>query len=68
MSKPDWKDSPTWAKYLAMDDNGDWFWYEIEPDFNSRKGRWYGDNGKWIFHEQHMQESRVTNGTLERRP
>ena len=29
--KPDWKEAPVWANYLAMDQNGDWFWYEGEP-------------------------------------
>ncbi len=29
--KPDWKDAPSWAKWLAMDENGDWLWYEDRP-------------------------------------
>lgn len=29
--KPDWKDAPEWAKWVAMDDDGDWYWYEEEP-------------------------------------
>lgn len=29
--KPDWKDAPEWAKYLAMDSDGWWYWYENEP-------------------------------------
>lgn len=31
--KPDWKDAPDWAMWLAQDTNGDWYWYEIEPTF-----------------------------------
>ncbi len=31
--KPDWKDAPEWANYLAMDENGAWWWYEMEPVF-----------------------------------
>ena len=31
MSKPDWKDAPEWAQWLAMDINGDWWWYEGQP-------------------------------------
>lgn len=31
MSKPDWKDAPEWAQWLAQDENGKWFWYEREP-------------------------------------
>jgi hypothetical protein len=32
--KPDWKDAPAWAKFLAMDISGAWFWFEEEPFFN----------------------------------
>lgn len=30
--KPDWKDAPEWANYLAMDRDGQWFWYEERPN------------------------------------
>lgn len=29
--KPDWKDAPEWASYLAMDQSGDWYWFEARP-------------------------------------
>ena len=29
--KPDWKDAPEWVKYLAMDEDGTWYWYGKEP-------------------------------------
>ena len=29
--KPDWKDAPEWARYLAMDSTGYWFWFEEKP-------------------------------------
>jgi hypothetical protein len=29
--KPDWKDAPDWANYLAKDVNGSWWWYEKKP-------------------------------------
>lgn len=28
MNTPEWKDAPEWAQYVAMDESGDWFWYE----------------------------------------
>lgn len=31
MSKPDWKDAPGLANWLAQDLSGKWFWYECEP-------------------------------------
>lgn len=29
--KPDWKTAPEWAQWLAMDADGGWRWYAIEP-------------------------------------
>lgn len=29
--KPDWKDAPEWAQWLAMDADGLWAWYASEP-------------------------------------
>lgn len=29
--KPDWKDAPEWAQWLAQDSDGDWWWYAVEP-------------------------------------
>lgn len=30
--KPDWKDAPEWARWLAMNDDGVWHWYENAPE------------------------------------
>lgn len=30
--KPDWKDAPEWANFMAMDCNDDWYWYEKKPE------------------------------------
>lgn len=29
--KPDWKDAPEWATYLAQDKDRGWWWYEKQP-------------------------------------
>ena len=29
--KPDWKDAPEWANWLAMYEDGTWFWFKDEP-------------------------------------
>lgn len=29
--KPDWNDAPEWAKWLAMDIDGEWFWFAEKP-------------------------------------
>lgn len=28
---PSWDDAPGWANWLAMDVNGEWYWYEYKP-------------------------------------
>ena len=63
--KPDWKDAPEWAQWLAMDANGQWAWHENRPlirgtikpateYWTSKGGKQYLATG-WIF-------------SLERRP
>ena len=40
MSKPDWKDAPYWAGWLAQDWSGRWYWYETRPrSYSIRWGR-----------------------------
>jgi len=41
--KPDWKDAPEWARWLAMDDDGSWWWYSIRP---KNYGAYFGLRGK----------------------
>ena len=41
-NRPQWKDAPKWAKWLALDDCGQWRWYEKKPliIWNSFYGHW----------------------------
>lgn len=39
--KPDWKGAPKWANWLAMDKNGEWYWYKNKPEAEAR--RWCSD-------------------------
>lgn len=61
--KPSWSDAPEWAKYLAMDEDGEWFWYENKPDLASI---WWAYTGKI------MEAPTIPDGncrdTLEPRP
>ena len=63
MNKPDWKDAPEWANYLAMDASGDWYWYELEP---------FEDASVWVEYEGRMQAAQITSSnwkdSLEQRP
>lgn len=27
----DWSTAPSWARYAAMDSDGNWYWYELKP-------------------------------------
>lgn len=45
MHKPDWSSAPEWAEWLAMDGNGQWFWYRIKPKYD-RIG-WYPEDAKY---------------------
>lgn len=46
MEKPEWKDAPIWADWLAMDADGKWYWYQSQPI--ARNGVWrYNESGEW---------------------
>ena len=61
--KPGWKDAPEWAKYLAMDEDGGWWWHENRP---TRDGylSWYS-NGKREYCDLEVPSWR---DSLEERP
>lgn len=60
--KPDWKDAPEWAKWLALDPSGCWYWYEAEPEWDTRweniKGSLYEYAGSQV----------ASHDSLESRP
>lgn len=41
--KPDWKDAPEWARYLCMDADGSWHWFELRPTMYQS----YWDVNEW---------------------
>ncbi|NII73956.1 hypothetical protein FHW84_002529 [Dyella sp. SG562] len=61
--KPDWKDAPEWAKWLAQDDNGKWFWYEVQPD--QRICSWGDMGGRY---QEALSGDGGWRATLEKRP
>jgi hypothetical protein len=30
-NRPQWKDAPKWAKWLALNDSGYWYWFSQKP-------------------------------------
>lgn len=59
--KPSWNDAPPWAKWLAMDSSGKWYWYEREPDVGYEI---------WAYGGQYQEagDGKTWTDTLEPRP
>ena len=48
--KPDWKDAPVWSRWLACDEDGNWYWYEKVPSSADDEYGWsilYGSEFKY---------------------
>lgn len=43
--KPGWGDAPAWAKYLAQDQDGGWYWYESRPTISTSNPVWMRAGG-----------------------
>ena len=35
-----WHEAPSWANYVAMDADYQWWWYANEPDLNETESLW----------------------------
>ena len=44
MNKPEWKDAPEWAGFLAKDQDGEWYWFELLPMAEPDNGGWFEDS------------------------
>ena len=64
MSKPDWRDAPSWANYLAQDRDGRWFWYESKPEI-AMDYKWDSDEDHTVAY---LSENPDWEETLESRP
>lgn len=56
----DWNEAPKWARFAAMDDLGNWFWYENEPLRKSYYWESYGGRFKFILTEQPKWQESLT--------
>lgn len=65
MSKPSWSNAPEWANYLAMDESGEWFWFEFEPSLGQTIKEWLHNKGRSSLAGK---TDRSWIGTLETRP
>lgn len=63
--KPSWDEAPEWAKWLAMDADGDWYWYLNEPKVE------YPSDDYWTNFGPYAKAGYTPNlldQTLEKRP
>lgn len=67
MSKPDWKDAPEWAEWLAQDKTGSWYWHEYKP-YHHRMDFWSSPGRTSWFPHLYDDENPNWTSTLERRP
>ena len=63
--KPEWKNAPEWAQWLAQDFNGAWVWYATKP-ITMENGFWYAS--KWAGDPIHTDPNPDWRDTLEERP
>lgn len=61
--KPNWKDAPSWANYLAMDEDGTWCWFNNEPRIGVLNINWVA-NGR----TRPIRKYLCWRQTLEQRP
>ncbi len=64
--KPDWKDAPAWANYLAMDSDGAWTWFELKPNALSQRNIW--ETANYEGRSRHAGMGVNWIATLESRP
>lgn len=43
MSKPDWKDAPEWAQWVARDADGRWVWHQTRPTPHTLARGWVSE-------------------------
>ena len=64
LAKPSWNNAPEWARFLAVNANGHWWWYENRPQLQSYM--WWPQGGR----DCTADEDTVIGfeNTLERKP
>lgn len=68
MSKPNWKDAPKFAKWLAQDSDGEWFWYAERPCLPAGKSGWVEVAGSFCKWARKTPNYEPFESTLESKP
>ena len=64
--KPSWDEAPEWANWLAMDEDGSWGWFEVEPKVSAYFDMWDSEYTYLPADKYYSDDYWVA--TLERRP
>jgi hypothetical protein len=64
--KPQWENAPEWAKWLASDEDGDWYWYEDRPSWGMSD--WFMEGIGDGYRQQEAGKAYEMCGHLEHRP
>lgn len=67
---PDWNNAPVWALWLACDEDGNWYWYDEEPECACDEYGWTVCEGA-LFDYAGCTNSEICENweeTLEERP
>lgn len=70
-NKPKWKNAPPWARWLAQNKNGVWWWFEKKPTANDSEihGRiWEIEHTDKFFLAGFGEPSEKWKDTLEMKP
>lgn len=62
--KPSWSEAPSWAMWLAQNDDGQWWWYEEKPILCSHMGCFCEEGGR----SEEATYAEDWEDTLEQRP
>ena len=65
--KPSWANAPAWAKYLAQDGDGAWYWYEDRPTVSDLSRVWSRVSST-SHQSKALDKTEDWRKTLERRP
>jgi len=64
--KPSWKQAPNWAKWLVLEHDGSWWWFEKKPRFGWNDLQWEKSNDYKSSPAYFTEQTRLES--LEERP
>jgi len=59
-----WDNAPKWASWIAMDDNGRWYYYEKKPEYDENVCGWIFENGRI----EYFDPNQISKESLQARP